>query len=212
MPQGISLIVGLGNPGAEYADTRHNAGFRFLDALAERTGCSLRHESRFSGKAGKALIAGHEVWLLAPQTFMNRSGDAVASLAHYYKIPVASILVAHDELDLPVGTARLKQGGGAGGHNGLSDVIDKLGSADFLRLRIGIGRPATGEQGLTYVLKKAPSAEQKFIDAAIHEAQIHLDEVVRGNLQKAMTSLHAYSKDGYNLPAHGHKKTPEQEQ
>ncbi len=212
MPQGISLIVGLGNPGAEYADTRHNAGFRFLDALAERTGCSLRAESRFSGKTGKALIAGHEVWLLAPQTFMNRSGEAVAGLAHYYKIPVASILVAHDELDLPVGTARLKQGGGAGGHNGLSDVIDKLGSADFLRLRIGIGRPATGEQGLTYVLKKAPSAEQKFIDAAIHEAQIHLDEVVRGNLQNAMTSLHAYSKDGYNLPAHGHKKTPKQEQ
>ena len=212
MPQGISLIVGLGNPGAEYADTRHNAGFRFLDALAARTGCALRPESRFSGNAGKVSIAGHEVWLLAPQTFMNRSGEAVSRLSHYYKIPVASILVAHDELDLPVGAARLKQGGGAGGHNGLSNVIDKLGAADFLRLRIGIGRPATSEQVLSYVLKKAPSAEQKFIDAAIHEAQIHLDEVMRGNVQKAMTSLHAYSKDGYNLPAHGHKKTPEQEQ
>ncbi|HLQ27062.1 MAG TPA: aminoacyl-tRNA hydrolase [Acidiferrobacterales bacterium] len=211
MPQGISLIVGLGNPGAEYADTRHNAGFRFLDTLAGHTGCSLRLESRFSGKAGKALIGDREVWLLAPQTFMNRSGEAVAKLAHYYKIPVKSILVAHDELDLPVGAARLKQGGGAGGHNGLSDMIDKLGSTDFLRLRIGIGRPATSEQVLSYVLKKAPSAEQKFIDAAIHEALIHLDEVIRGHLQKAMTSLHAYSKDGYNLPAHGHKKIPKQE-
>jgi PTH1 family peptidyl-tRNA hydrolase len=212
MPQGISLIVGLGNPGAEYADTRHNAGFRFLDKLAERTGCTLRPESRFSGKAGKVSIGGREVWLLAPQTFMNRSGEAVSKLSHYYKVPVESILVAHDELDLPVGTARLKHGGGAGGHNGLSDVIDKLGSADFLRLRIGIGRPTTSEEVLSYVLQKAPSAEQKLIDAAIHEAQIHLDEVMRGNLQKAQTRLHAYSKDGYNLPAHGHKKLPKQEQ
>src|SRR5229473_832163 len=160
MPQGISLIVGLGNPGAEYADTRHNAGFRFLDQLAGHTGCSLRLESRFSGKAGKAIIGDREVWLLAPQTFMNRSGESVVKLSQYYKIPVESILVAHDELDLPVGTARLKQGGGAAGH----------------------------------------------------EARIHLDEVIRGNLQQAMTSLHAYSKDGYNLPAHGHKKIPKQEQ
>ncbi len=207
MPAGISLIVGLGNPGAEYADTRHNAGFRFLDALAARARCALRPDSRFLGNLGKAVIAEREVWLLAPQTFMNRSGAAVGAFSRYYKIPVEHILVAHDELDLPVGTVRFKQGGGAGGHNGLSDVIDKLGSADFLRLRIGIGRPATSEQVLSYVLKKAPSDEQKFIDAAIHEAQLHIDEAVRGNLPKAMTRLHAYSKDGYRLSQNGHKKT-----
>src|SRR6266516_888223 len=143
---GIFLIAGLGNPGPEYAETRHNAGFRFLDALLSGPGARLRHESRFHGDVGRVDVSGKDVWLLAPQTFMNLSGDSVSAFANYYKIPVGEILVVHDELDLPPGTVRLKIGGGNGGHNGLTDVTQKLGSPDYARLRIGIGHPGSAAQ------------------------------------------------------------------
>ena len=194
MAQGISLIVGLGNPGAEYAETRHNAGFRFLDVLLDATGEKLRAESRFTANVGKIGLSGRDIWLLAPQTFMNHSGDAVSKFAQYYKIPVTEILVVHDELDLPPGTIRLKVGGGDGGHNGLSDVSQKLGSSDYVRLRIGIGHPGNAAQVVSYVLKKAPAAEQTLIDAAIMHGKAHLTEIVHGEFQKVMNSLHTHNK------------------
>jgi PTH1 family peptidyl-tRNA hydrolase len=187
---GISLIVGLGNPGPDYAETRHNAGFRFLDALLAGTNVSLRSESRFRGNCARLTLAGREIWLLAPQTFMNHSGEAVQSLAHFYKIEAGQILVAYDELDLPPGTVRLKVGGGAGGHNGLTDVIEKLGSKDFARLRIGIGHPGSAAQVVSYVLKKAPRSEQELIDEAIARAVQRVGEIVQGQYQKVMNELH----------------------
>jgi PTH1 family peptidyl-tRNA hydrolase len=198
MSAGISLIVGLGNPGPEYAETRHNAGFRFLERLAQRDRCTLRAEPRFSGEVAKARLGGREVWLLAPQTFMNLSGDAVLKLARYYKIPSSEILVVHDELDLPPGVVRLKQGGGAGGHNGLSDIIAKLGAGDFLRLRIGIGRPASGAQVVSFVLNRAPKAEQALIDEAIDAALRHIEEIVEGKMQQVMGKLHTPPKKDSN--------------
>jgi PTH1 family peptidyl-tRNA hydrolase len=194
MSSGISLIAGLGNPGAEYADTRHNAGFRFLDTLLAGSGRALQPESRFSAHVARIDIGGRDVWLLAPQTFMNHSGDAVARLAHYYKIPPAAVLVVHDELDLSPGTVRLKQSGGAGGHNGVSDIIEKLGSPDFLRLRIGIGRPASAAQVVSFVLKRPPKAEQELIDTAIRDALEQLDDIVQGRVQKAMNALHTHTR------------------
>ena len=191
---GISLIAGLGNPGAEYADTRHNAGFRFLEGLLQASGRSLQTENRFSGRVGRISIAERDVWLLAPNTFMNHSGDAVSQLARYYRVPLEEILVVHDELDLPVGAVRLKKSGGAGGHNGISDVIEKLGSPDFLRLRIGIGRPSHSDQVVSFVLKKAPKAEQELIDAGIRDALQHIDDIVRGQTQKVMNALHTHAR------------------
>ncbi|MBI3899691.1 MAG: aminoacyl-tRNA hydrolase [Gammaproteobacteria bacterium] len=181
-------MVGLGNPGPEYAETRHNAGFRLLDA-AFASGGSLRYESRFTGDAGRAEVGGREVWLLKPMTFMNLSGDAVAKFAHYYKIPVDQILVVHDELDLLPGVVRLKIGGGNGGHNGLSDITAKLGP-DYARLRIGIGHPGSAAKVASYVLKKAPASEQELIDTAIERARQHLSDIVQGQQQKVMNLLH----------------------
>jgi peptidyl-tRNA hydrolase, PTH1 family len=194
MSPGISLIAGLGNPGAEYADTRHNAGFRFLERLIDAPLDTLRLESKFAGRAARRPVAGREVWLLAPGTFMNHSGEAVAKLARFYKIPPAEILVVHDELDLAPGTVRLKFGGGPGGHNGLSDIIAQLGTPDFLRLRIGIGRPASSAQTVSYVLKRAPAAEQLLIDAAIQDALGHIEDIVHGQAQKAMNALHTHAR------------------
>ena len=191
MAQGISLIVGLGNPGAEYAETRHNAGFRFLDALLVGTGVSLKHESRFHGEVGRFAVAGRDLWLLKPTAFMNHSGESVAKLARFYKIPPAEILVVHDDLDIPPGSARLKVGGGDGGHNGLADVTEKLGTPDYARLRIGIGHPGSAAQVVAYVLKKAPKTEQSLIDAAIERARTQLNDIVQGEFQRAMNALHA---------------------
>ena len=191
MDPGIALIVGLGNPGAEYAETRHNAGFRFLDAVLAAAGASLRREDRFTAEAGRTAVDGHEVWLLKPMAFMNRSGDAVGRFARYYRVAPARILVAYDELDLPPGTVRLKQGGGDAGHNGVHDVIEKLGSPEFLRLRIGIGRPLRPGQGAAYVLRRAPAEEQTQIDDAIKRATALLPDIVAGRWQKAMNALHA---------------------
>ncbi len=190
--QGISVVVGLGNPGPEYADTRHNAGFRFLDALVAGSGESLRYESRFSGNVGRITVDHRKVWLLAPMTFMNHSGEAVSRFVHYYKVSIPSLLVVHDDIDLPPGAARLKQGGGDGGHNGLHDVIEKLGTREFLRLRIGVGHPGSKTQVVSYVLKRAPPAEQVLIDAAITAAKAQMANIVHGQLQRAMNALHMH--------------------
>ena len=194
MAQGISLLVGLGNPGAEYAETRHNAGFRFLDALLVGTGVSLKHESRFHGEVGRFAVAGRDLWLLKPMAFMNHSGESVAKLARFYKIPPAEILVVHDDLDIPPGSARLKVGGGDGGHNGLSDVTEKLGAPDYARLRLGIGHPGSAAQVVAYVLKRAPKSEQSLIDEAIERARTHLNDIVQGEFQRAMNALHAHPR------------------
>ena len=191
MGPGIDLIVGLGNPGPEYAETRHNAGFRFLGALLADSGQALRPEPRFGAEAAKLAIGGRDVWLLAPLTFMNHSGDAVSRFAHYYKVPLDRILIAHDELDLPPGTVRLKHGGGDGGHNGLHDIIEKLGTPEFMRLRIGIGHPGSAAQVVSYVLKRASVAEQELIDAAIAAAKAQIGDVVQGLYQRVMNALHA---------------------
>lgn len=192
MAQGISLIVGLGNPGKNYSETRHNAGFRFMDALLRIADGSLKAEKRFAGEACRIRLADHDVWLLKPSTFMNGSGDAVAGLSRFYKIPPENILIIHDDLDLSPGTVRLKSGGGHGGHNGLRDIMSKTGSREFRRLRIGIGHPGAAHQVESYVLKKASLAEQQQIDAAIDAALIQIDEIVRGNYEQVMNDLHGH--------------------
>jgi PTH1 family peptidyl-tRNA hydrolase len=162
------LVVGLGNPGAEYSETRHNAGFWFCERLAPRLGVNLARESRFHGLAGLARAEG--VWLLLPQTYMNRSGQAVGALARFHKIAPAEILVVHDELDIPPGQLRIKFGGGLGGHNGLKDISAHLGTQDYWRLRIGIGHPGDRNEVVNYVLKPPRKEESAEIDAALDRA------------------------------------------
>jgi PTH1 family peptidyl-tRNA hydrolase len=187
----INLIVGLGNPGARYADTRHNAGFQFIDAIIGDLGAGLFPSTRFQGDIGQGSLQGHAVRLLAPNTFMNRSGAAVAQAVNFYKLALQQVLVVHDELDLPPGTVRLKRGGGAGGHNGLRDIIDCLGSPDFLRLRIGIGHPGRASEVTNYVLRPAPAEEQELIEEAIQAARRELPAIVSGDLERAMHALHS---------------------
>jgi len=159
----IELIVGLGNPGPEYAATRHNAGSWFLTHLR----VALQQEGKFAGRVGRLENAGQNCFVLQPSTFMNRSGQSVAALAGYYRIPATSILVVYDELDLPPGAVRLKRGGGAGGHNGIRDIIAHLGNPGFARLRLGIGHPGVRELVTPYVLSSPPSHERLAIEAAI---------------------------------------------
>ena len=188
MSNGIKLIVGLGNPGQQYRFTRHNAGAMFLETLCDDFHGELRPESKFFGLADRITIAGHDVRLLFPTTFMNNSGQAVSAMARYYGIATEDILVAYDELDLPVDTVRLKSGGGHGGHNGVRDIAKALGSNEFQRLRIGIGRP-TGK-GIDYVLgvpsKQDADALQQNIDDAIRILPL----LVEGKFQMAMGKLH----------------------
>ena len=185
----LTLIVGLGNPGPTYARTRHNAGFELVDELARRSGASLRHEGRHQGDLGRANIAGTEVWLLKPMTYMNLSGQSVRSVAGFYRIAPQSILVAHDELDFAPGTVRLKEGGGAGGHNGLRDLIEQLGD-EFWRLRIGIGRPEDRDAVLNYVLGRPPAAEADLIHEAVLAAADAVPVMLTEGAQKAMNRLH----------------------
>jgi PTH1 family peptidyl-tRNA hydrolase len=187
----IKLIVGLGNPGPDYEETRHNAGFWFVDRLARQQNHIFRNESRHHGLVCKLNIGGIEVRLLKPATFMNRSGQSVSSLANYYRIPAEEILVVHDELDLESGQARLKRGGGHAGHNGLRDIMSALGSRDFLRLRIGIDHPNDRKIVVNYVLGRPSKSDRVTIDNAIGDAIECLDEVVRGELNKAMNRLHS---------------------
>lgn len=186
----VRLIAGLGNPGAEYAETRHNAGFRFLEALLREYPCTLRDEPRFGGRIGKCALAGTDVLLLAPATYMNESGDSIGRVVRYHKFTPDNLLVVHDELDLPVGAARLKIGGGTGGHNGLASIERTLGSNAFARLRLGIGRPPTGRDVIGYVLARAPSSERMALDTAIARALAELPDVLSGRMQHAMNRLH----------------------
>ena len=193
MSADILLIVGLGNPGSEYRGTRHNAGADFVEALARDAGCTLQTDSKFFGLTGRATVAGHDLRLLIPTTYMNRSGQSVAALARFYKISPEQILIAHDELDIPAGSARFKKGGGHGGHNGLRDIVPALGnSSGFHRLRIGIGHPGHASRVSGYVLS-APSAEDRQkIDASISEALAALPLLLDGDDTKAMTRLHSF--------------------
>jgi PTH1 family peptidyl-tRNA hydrolase len=186
----VSLIVGLGNPGAEHTGDRHNAGFWLVDELAAGAGMSFKTEGRFYGETCKLSLDGHEVRLLKPATYMNKSGQALQAMAQFYKIPLDQILVAHDELDLPPGTARLKRGGGHGGHNGLRDIMQRMGK-DFLRLRIGIGHPGHKNRVVGYVLKAPPAAELQMIEDAIRDAVAVIPDVVSGRLEQAMHRLHS---------------------
>lgn len=189
----ITLIVGLGNPGSDYRDTRHNAGADFVEAVARRHGATLQPESRFHGLTARLNCHGHDLRLLIPTTFMNRSGQAVAAMARFFRIPPEQILVAHDELDLPPGTARFKRGGGHGGHNGLRDIIPALGnSRDFARLRIGIGHPGHASRVTGHVLSKPGAQERELIDASIDAALDALPLLLDGNDTRAMTQLHSF--------------------
>lgn len=190
----IRLIVGLGNPGPEYEKTRHNAGFWLVDELAWQHKAALRAESKFFGEAARATLAAGDLWLLKPMTYMNLSGQAVAALAKFYKITPEEILVVHDELDLPPGAARFKQGGGHGGHNGLKDIIARLGSPNFWRLRIGIGHPGDRNEVANFVLKKARAEEQQAIDDAMAKAMQVLPQAIAGEMAIAMKNLHTVAK------------------
>ncbi|GLR64754.1 aminoacyl-tRNA hydrolase [Marinospirillum insulare] len=191
----IKLVVGLGNPGQEYARTRHNAGSWLVENLAQSSGNNLK-ASKFFGLHSQIILAGQTLHLLIPTTFMNRSGQAIAALANFYKLTPEEILVVHDELDLPPGTIRLKKGGGHGGHNGLRDTISALGNnKDFYRLRVGIGHPGQASKVTGYVLGKAPEDEQLSINAALNEAERYLDKIISGDLNAAMNQLHSFKAD-----------------
>lgn len=193
MSADILLIVGLGNPGSEYRGTRHNAGADFVEALAREAGCTLQTDTKFYGLTGRVTVAGHDLRLLIPTTFMNRSGQAVAAMARFYKINPEQILIAHDELDIPAGSARFKKSGGHGGHNGLRDIVPALGNnSDFHRLRIGIGHPGHASRVSGYVLSAPSSEDRQKIDACINEALSSLPLLLDGDATKAMTRLHSF--------------------
>lgn len=186
----IKLIVGLGNPGPEYEATRHNAGFWWTDAAARALGVTLTAERGFHGLAGRANVQGRSVWLLKPQTFMNLSGKSVAALARFYKIGPQELLVVHDELDLPPGEARLKQGGGHGGHNGLRDIHAQLGDGSYWRLRLGIGHPGHKAEVVGWVLRKPPLDEHIAIEQAIDRSLKALPELLAGEMDRATQRIH----------------------
>ncbi len=188
--QGTQLIVGLGNPGAEYERTRHNAGAWFIEELADKIHAILRPVTQFQGLHCFTQLYQHDCHLFIPTTFMNHSGQAVQALASYYKIAPEAILVLHDELDLPVGEVRLKFDGGHGGHNGLRDIIQHLGTNRFYRLRIGVGHPGNSKEVTDYVLKPPKKGEREQIDLALQEANKILPLVLEGAYQKAMHQLH----------------------
>jgi len=186
----INLIAGLGNPGAQYEQTRHNAGFWFVDEIARHYGGHFRLESKFNAEVCKLTVEGKTIWLMKPQTFMNRSGQPVRALANFYKIPFDQILIAHDELDLDPGTAKLKTGGGHGGHNGLRDLISQLGDKGFHRLRLGIGHPGHRDQVSDFVLHRPSKDEQIDIERTVDDAVRVLPELMAGEWEKAMHKLH----------------------
>ncbi|HEX4881703.1 MAG TPA: aminoacyl-tRNA hydrolase [Porticoccaceae bacterium] len=191
MAQGIRLIAGLGNPGPGYEHTRHNAGADWVRALARAQRGQWRREARFFGELARIDVAGSPIWLLVPETYMNRSGQAVAPLLRFHRLAPAELLVVHDELDLAPGVIRLKRGGGHGGHNGLRDIMQVLGGAqDFARLRIGIGHPGVGADVVNYVLRRAPSEERARTEAAGARALDALPALVAGDWDRALRALH----------------------
>jgi PTH1 family peptidyl-tRNA hydrolase len=201
----IRLVVGLGNPGKEYERTRHNAGFWLVERFASASGIALRKDPKF-----QALVGRHEAsvaWLLEPQSFMNASGRAVQMLAGFFKIKPEEILVVHDELDFPPGVAKMKQGGGIAGHNGLKDISQRIASHDYWRLRIGVGKPPAEAEGADYVLQRPPAEEKEAIDAAIQKALDLLPMMLSGDMQGAMHKLHTEEK-----PPAPAKKEPEKKE
>ncbi|MEX2474081.1 aminoacyl-tRNA hydrolase [Marinobacter sp.] len=192
MAQDIVMVVGLGNPGADYENTRHNAGALFVEALARPAGPPLRPERKYHGLYARIQWQGLDLHLLNPSTFMNRSGLAIKALADFFKIAPQQILVAHDELDIPPGTAKLKKGGGHGGHNGLRDTIAHLGSNEFQRLRVGIGHPGDSRKVTGYVLGRLGKRETEELNAVIDEIIRVLPDAASGKLPAAMNRLHSF--------------------
>jgi PTH1 family peptidyl-tRNA hydrolase len=189
----IRLIVGLGNPGPEYEQTRHNAGFWLVDNLANDVGARLQRETKYNALMAKASIAGQEVYLLEPQTYMNRSGQSVGGLCRFFKITPDQVLVVHDELDLMPGTARLKKGGSSGGHNGLKDISAALGTQDYWRLRLGIGHPRTlnlQQQVADFVLHRPRREDQELIEQSIDKSLLVMPQIVEGKFEAATMKLH----------------------
>jgi len=189
MSHPVKLIIGLGNPGEKYAKTRHNAGFWFIDALANEYGAKFKFENKFSGEIAKVNVANESVWLLKPATFMNRSGFAAHQMTSFYKIQPEQILVAYDELDLSPGTVRLKIGGGHGGHNGLRDLHSQIGK-EYQRLRFGIGHPGDKRKVADYVLSRPDKNDEIAINQAIERSLGEVENIVQGDSQKAMNVLH----------------------
>jgi peptidyl-tRNA hydrolase, PTH1 family len=204
----IRLVVGLGNPGKEYERTRHNAGFWLVERFAASSGVALRKDPKYQALVGR-MEGG--AWLLLPQSFMNASGRAVQMLAGFFKVQPEEILVVHDELDFAPGTARIKQGGGIAGHNGLKDISQRIGSHDYWRLRIGVGRPATAPEMADYVLHKPSLEEKQAIDAAIDNALALLPQMIAGDMQGAMQKLHSQDKPMADKPSPA-KKEPEKKE
>ena len=195
MPSAFKLIVGLGNPGPEHSATRHNAGFWFVDSLAEKYSLTFRSEFKFNAEICRLQTADIDCWLCKPMTFMNGSGSSVQSMASFYKIPIDEILIAHDELDLDAGVARLKKAGGHGGHNGLRDIIAQMGDKSFTRLRLGIGHPGSQDKVTPYVLGKPGKEDYQLIEIAIKESVDAVLLVLEGEMQKAMNALHQKSSN-----------------
>ena len=191
----IQIIVGLGNPGAEYEKTRHNAGFWWVDAIADAKRATWKKETKFSGWTAKVEEGGREFALLKPATFMNVSGKSVGAYLRFFKLEPGAMLVVHDELDLQPGAVKLKRGGGTGGHNGLEDIIEVLGTKDFWRLRIGIGHPGNKDLVPDFVLKKAKRDEQELIDPAFDRSLGLLPWLAKGRMQDAMGWLHTSPED-----------------
>ncbi len=190
----IKLVVGLGNPGPEHLLTRHNAGFWFADMLAERYSLTFHHESKFYAEIARLNAEGMDCYVCKPMTFMNNSGQAVQAIAAFYKLKPEEILVVHDDIDLAAGVVRVKTGGGHGGNNGLRDIIEKLGTNDFSRIRLGIGHPGDSSQVVNYVLCKPSAEDQEKILDAVSEVMMLLPQIINGEIQKAMTELHTKQK------------------
>ena len=190
-PQGIQLIAGLGNPGSQYARTRHNVGAWYLQQLAEQHDTSLTNNSKLHGAVAKITVESQSLYLFQPSTFMNDSGRALVAVAHYYKIAPNRILVAHDELDFPTGKIRIKCGGGHGGHNGLRDTINKISSRDFYRIRIGINHPGDRGEVSNYVLSKPKQTEKEEIIKSIEKSAQAIDLLIQAEFEKAFLQLHS---------------------
>jgi len=208
---GFKLIVGLGNPGSQYEETRHNAGFFLVDEVAYRNGGNFAPEKKFQGEVARALIGARDIRLLKPATFMNLSGESVQAVASFFRIDASEILVAHDELDLPPGTVRLKKGGGHGGHNGLRDIIRHIGK-DFWRIRLGIGHPGSASQVSSFVLKRAPVSELDLLKKSIDAVMGEMPTIASGDLEAAMRVLHTGPAKKKKASATGGEKKPSDEQ
>ncbi|MCX7691898.1 aminoacyl-tRNA hydrolase [Tepidimonas taiwanensis] len=203
----IKLLVGLGNPGPEYEDTRHNAGWWWIDRVAQDLRANWHPERAYFGLTARTTVDGQPLWLLKPTTYMNRSGQSVAALARFFKIAPTEILVAHDELDLPPGDARLKRGGGHAGHNGLRDIHAQLGSADYWRLRLGIGHPGVKAEVANWVLRKPPAAERDAIERAIDRAARALPLLLAGDVARATAAIHTNQPPRPKPPRPAHPPT-----